>query len=59
MAIFIGIAAMGGFQARQHKAAAAALQSSSNGRREPTKLDSAHKWIGRLVWVLGIVNGGL
>lgn len=59
MAIIIGIAAMGGFQARQHKAAAAASQSPSNGRRQPTKLDSAHTWIGRLVWVLGIVNGGL
>jgi len=59
MAIFIGIATMGGFQARQQKAAAAASQIPSNGRREPTKLDSAHKWIGRLLWVLGIVNGGM
>jgi hypothetical protein len=59
MAIFVGIAAMGAFQARQHKAAAAASQSPGNGRREPTKLDSAHKWTGRLLWVLGIVNGGV
>ncbi|OCL01745.1 iron reductase domain protein [Glonium stellatum] len=59
IAIFIGVAAMGGFQARQHKAAPATSQPSSNGRREPTKLDSTHKWVGRLLWVLGIVNGGL